>query len=57
LNENEIFTMAKTQRFPGWRPDKVIIPKEGGNWIPKKIEIIGRFSIPTFSKEDYLNIN
>ncbi len=49
LNEGvEGFTMAKTPRFPAWRPDKILIKKES-KWQTKQINIIGRFPIPSFA--------
>lgn len=42
--------MAQTPKFSPWRPDKILANKSS-NWIPKSIDIIGRFPIPSFSDE------
>eukprot|EP00347_Sterkiella_histriomuscorum_P019482 403341465 len=56
LNQGvESFTMPKTPEFPQWRPDKILV-KKSSKWKPKSIDIIGRFSIPSFKLEDPLQI-
>jgi hypothetical protein len=53
-NGVEDHTMLKTDSYDGWRPDKIIIPSNIVSCIkPISIRIVGKFSIPEFTQEDY----
>ena len=51
-NGREDFSMLKTKQFSEWRPDKIIVPSTGNKWKATDIKIVGKFSIPRFSKEN-----
>lgn len=48
VNGSESFTMGKTLKYEGWRPDKVVIPKGSKLLRPREIKIVGNFCIPQF---------
>lgn len=48
VNGSESFTMGKTLKYDGWRPDKVVIPKGSKLLRPREIKIVGNFCIPQF---------
>ena len=48
VNGSESFTMGKTLKYEGWRPDKVVIPKGSKLLKPREIKIVGNFCIPQF---------
>lgn len=51
LKGEESFTMGKTLKYEGWRPDKIIIPKGSTYFKPREIKIVGNFCIPQFQLE------
>lgn len=52
LNEGvEGATMLKNKHETTWRPDKIIVPSSMIDWQATSIKIVGKFSIPTFSKD------
>lgn len=57
LNGKEEFTMQKTNRYEGWRPDKIITPQLGMTIKPISIKIVGKFSIPEFHEEECTKVS
>lgn len=43
--------MLKNKHETTWRPDKIIAPSSMLEWQATSIKIVGKFSIPTFSKD------
>lgn len=48
-HESVGLTMPDTNKFAGWRPDRMLIKSE--NYRPEEIEIIGNFTVPPFESD------
>ena len=57
LNKEEDYTMAKTNRYAKWRPDKIIMPSKGMTIAPSDIQIVGKFCIPEFQNDEYTKVS
>lgn len=48
-HKNVGLTMPNTNKFTGWRPDRMLFKSK--NYSPEQIEIFGNFTIPPFEAD------